>query len=113
MERLKKSKLINYTTQDFVSEKELELKLFRWNNIKDKYLSKLKANGLLRMVTTKVWNKEGVSRLGHLFEYEDDKAYQKCQPIFQEIERNEKEDQLIKVFGNRGVVLEEYDFRND
>ena len=60
-------------------------------------------------MTTKVWNKEGVSRLGHLFEYEDDKAYQKCQPIFQEIERNEKKDQLIKVFGNRGVVLEEYD----
>ena len=110
---MKKSKLINYTTQDFVSEKELELKLFRWNNIKDKYLLKLKANGILRMVTTKVWNKEGVSRLGYLFEYEDDKGYQKCQPIFQEIERNEKEDQLIKVFGNRGVVLEEYDFRND
>jgi membrane-bound lytic murein transglycosylase MltF len=110
---MKKSKLINYTTQDFVSEKELELKLFRWNNIKDKYLSKLKANGVLRIVTTKVWNKEGISRLGHLFEYEDDKAYQKCQPIFQEIERNEKKDQLIKVFGNRGVVLEEYDFRND
>ena len=105
MERIKKSKLINYTTQDFVSEKELELKLFRWNNIKDKYLPKLKANGILRIVTTKVWNKEGVSRLGHLFEYEDDKAYQKCQQIFQEIERNEKEDQLIKNFGNRGVVL--------
>ena len=43
--------------------------------------------------------------LGHLFEYEDDKAYQKCQPIFQEIEIDEKKDQLIKVFGNRGVVL--------
>ena len=110
---MKKSKLINYTTQDFVSEKELELKLFRWNNIKDKYLPKLKANGILIIVTTKVWNKEGVSRLGHLFEYEDDKEYQKCKPIFQKIERNEKKDQMIKVFGNRGVVLEEYDFRND
>ena len=107
------SKLINYTTQDFQTEKDLELNDYRWNQIKDKYLPKLKANGILRMVTTKVWNKEGVSRLGHLFEYEDDKAYQKCQPIFQEIERNEKKDQLIKVFGNRGVVLEEYDFRND
>ena len=50
---MKKSKLINYTTQDFVSEKELELKLFRWNNIKDKYLPKLKANGILRIVTTR------------------------------------------------------------
>ena len=67
----------------------------------------------VRIVTTKVWNKEDVSRLEYLFEYEDDKAYQNCQPIFQEIERNEKKDQLIKVFGNRGVVLEEYDFRND
>ncbi len=65
------------------------------------------------MITTKIWNQEGVSRLGDLFEYEDDKACQKCQPIFQEIERDEKEDQLIKVFGNRGVILEEYDFRND
>ncbi len=102
---MKRSKLINYTTQDFVSEKELELKLFRLNKIKDKYLPKLKANAILRMVTKKVWNKEGVSRLGHLFEYEDDKEYQKCKPIFQKIERNEKEDQLIKVFGNRGVVL--------
>ena len=101
---MKKSKLKNYTTQDFTSEKELELKLYRWNNIKDKYLPKLKANGLLRMVTKKVWNKEGVSRLSHLFEYENDKSFQKSQPIFQEIERNEKEDQLIKVFGNRGVV---------
>ncbi len=69
---MKKSKLINYTTQDFVSEKELELKLFRWNNIKDKYLPKLKANGILRIVTTKVWNKECVSRVRHLFELEDE-----------------------------------------
>ena len=97
MESTKKSKLINYTTQDFVSEKELELKLFRWNNVKDKYLPKLKAKSILKIVTKKAWNKEGVSRLGHLFEYEDDKAFQKCQPIFQEIERNEKEDQFIKV----------------
>ena len=99
---MKKSKLINYTTQDFVSEKELELKLFRQNNVKDKYLPKLKANGILRMVTTKVWNKEGVSRLGHLFEYEDDRAYQKCQPIFQEIERNEKKRSIDKSFWKQG-----------
>ena len=45
-------------------------------------MPKLKANGILRIVTKKIWNKEGVSRLGHLFEYEDDKAYQKCQPNF-------------------------------
>ena len=110
---MKKSKLIDHTTQDFVSEKEMQLKSYRWNTIEDKYLPKLKANGLLRMITSKLWNKVGISWLGHLYEYEDDKSFQKCQPIFQEIERNEKEDQLIKVFGNRGVVLDEYDFRNN
>ena len=61
---MKKSKLINYTTQDFVSEKELEIKLFRCNNIKDNYLPKLKANGILRMVTTKVWNKKRYLQIG-------------------------------------------------
>ena len=65
------------------------------------------------MITTKVWNKEEKKRLGHLFEYEDDKAYRNCQPIFQEIEGNEKEDQLIKVFGNRDIILEEYEFRDE
>ena len=95
---MKKSKLINFNTQDFVSEKTLELKLYTWNKTKDRHIPNLQANGLLRMVTTKIWNKDGVCRLGHLFEYEDEKVYKKCQPIFEEIERKEKEEQLIKVF---------------
>ena len=108
---MKKSKLINYTTQDFVSEKELELKLFRWNNIKDKYLPKLKANGILRIVTTKVWNKEGVSRLGHLFEYEDEKAYRACQAIIEKkIMPKAKVSYNSKIRNNRGIIF--YDYRS-
>ena len=42
---MKKSKLINFTTQDFVSEKELELKLYRWDKVKDEYVSKLRQTG--------------------------------------------------------------------
>ena len=109
---MRKSKLINFTTQDFVSEKELELKLFRWDKIKNKYIPKLKANGLLLFGDYKIWNKEGFNRK-NLFEYEDEKAFKKCQPIFEEIEKKEKEDQLIKIFGNRGIILEEFDFRNE
>ena len=48
---MKKSKLINFTIQDFISEKELELKLFRWETIKNNYMPKLKEKGLLRLVT--------------------------------------------------------------
>ena len=62
-----RSKLINYTTQDFQTEKDLELNDFRWNQIKDKYLPKLKENGLLRMVSMRIWNKDNVFRTGHLF----------------------------------------------
>ena len=42
------------------------------------------------MVTIKVWNKEGVSRLGHLFEYEDDEANQKCQKNFKRLKEMRK-----------------------
>ena len=107
------SKLINFSIADYSSKSDLEHNLFKWNEVKDKYLSKLEEKGMIRFTILRIWNKDGIFRLGYLFEYEDDKAYQKCQPIFQEIERIEKEDQLIKNFGNRGVVLEEYDFRND
>ncbi len=110
---MKKSKLINFTTQDFISEKELELKLFRWDKIKDKYIPKLNANGLPLGATKKIWNKQGINRLGYLLEYADEKAYKKLQPIFKEIEKKEKEDQLIKVFSNRGIILEELGFRNE
>ena len=32
---MKKTKLIKFTTQDFVAEKALELKLYRWDKAKD------------------------------------------------------------------------------
>ena len=62
---MKKSQLINFIAQDFVSDKELELKLYRLDKVKDKYISKIKAKGLVRVVTTKIWNKERISRLRH------------------------------------------------
>ena len=40
---MKKSQLINFIAQDFVSDKELELKLYRLDKVKDKYISKIKA----------------------------------------------------------------------
>ena len=109
---MKKFKLINFNTQNFVSEKEVELKLYRWEKVKIEYIAKLKAKRLPREDTTKTWNIDGIGILGHLFEYEDEKAYKKCKPIFEEIEKKEKEDQLIKVFADRGIVLEEFDFRH-
>ena len=35
-------KLINFTTQDFMSEKELELASLRWDQVKESYYKRLK-----------------------------------------------------------------------
>ena len=101
------SNLINYTTQDFQTEKDLELNDYRWNQIKDKYLPKLKENGLLRMVSMRIWNKENVFRNGYLFEYKDDISFKKCLQIWQEIEALEQKDTSIKYQSIRGIVTED------
>ena len=63
------SMLINFTTQDFMSEKELELASLRWDQVKESYFKRLKKLGLLRFVSLKIWNKENIARLGFVFVY--------------------------------------------
>ena len=100
-------KLINFTTQDFTSEKELELASLRWDQVKDSYYKRLKEKGLLRFVSLRIWNRENVSRLGFVFEYEDEEAFKACLPIWKEIDAMESQDMIIKTFSNRGIVLED------
>ena len=38
---------------------------------------------MLRRVLTKLWNKEGVHRVGILFEYRDEKAFAACQSLLE------------------------------
>ena len=99
--------LINFTTQDFISEKELELASLRWDKVKESYYKRLKELGLLLFVSLRIWNKENVARLGFLFEYKDEKAFKACLPVWQEVDAMESEDMVIKTFTNRGIVLED------
>ena len=99
--------LINFTTQDFISEKELELASLRWDKVKESYYKRLKELGLLRIVSLRIWNKENVARLGFDFEYKDEKAFKACLPVWKEVDAMESEDMVIKTFTNRGIVLED------
>ena len=99
--------LINFTTQDFMSEKELELANLRWDKVKASYYKRLKELGLLRIVSLRIWNKENVARLGFVFEYKDEKAFKACLPVWKEVDAMESEDMVIKTFTNRGIVLED------
>ena len=99
--------LINFTTQDFMSEKELELASLRWDKVKASYYKRLKELGLLRIVSLRIWNKENVARLGFVFEYKDEKAFKACLPVWKEVDAMESEDMVMKTFTNRGIVLED------
>ena len=102
-----RSKLINFTTQDFMSEKELELANLRWDQVKDTYFKKFKELGLIRCVSLRIWNKENIARMGFIFEYRDEKAFKACLPIWKEIDAKESEDMIIKVVSNRGIIIED------
>ena len=76
------AKLINFNTSDFQTESDLELSFYRWQERKEELLPILKEKGLMRLATTKVWNKNGIFRTGTLIEYEDKKAYKNCPPFW-------------------------------
>ena len=63
-----------------MSDHELEQYIVKQNEIfTPKVGQEFTKAGMLRRVLTKLWNKEGVHRVGILFEYRDKKAFADCQ----------------------------------
>ena len=103
------SKLISYITSDFQSQSDMKIGEIEWEKIMNERFDKFKKAAAVRQTVTQIWNKEGTLRLGHLWEYKDDKAFIACQKLFKEAEAEFKKRTGItwKVFSNRGVVLYE------
>jgi len=103
------SKLISYITSDFQSQSDMKIGEIEWEKIMNEPFDKFKKAGAVSQTVTQIWNKEGTLRLGHLWEYKDDKAFIACQKLFKEAEAEFKKRTGItwKVFSNRGVVLYE------
>ena len=99
--------LISYTTVDFRTKTEMELALRRWDENKEKWLEKFKDAGMTSNINTQIWNKEGVFRLGNMWEYKDEKAFIECQKLFREAEMkfDQKAQISVKNFSNRGIIL--------
>jgi len=74
--------------------------------------NKFKNAGVLRQTVSQIWNKEGTIRLGHLWEYKDEKSFVQCQKIFREAEIEFKTKTGIewKVFSNRGVIIYDVEY---
>ena len=103
------AKLISHVLIDFSSEAEMDLSINYVEKTGANFYENMKKIGLMRFRLNQVWNKEGGFALSTLFEYEDEKKYKKCQPIWQEIERKSKDEAPVKIFANRGIVLEDND----
>jgi hypothetical protein len=103
------SKLVNYTTREFMSDHELEQYIVKQNEIfTPKVVEEFTKAGMLRRVLTKLWNKEGVHRVGILFEYRDEKAYISCQSLLEKHYIPMIKTFITKVIGSRGIVVHEF-----
>ena len=101
--------LINYTTRDFISKAELELFISKQDIYYTKeVIAKFKKAGMVRRVVTKIWNREGAFRVGILFEYTDEKAYNDCQRLLETHILPHFKDFNTKVVGSRGIVVHEF-----
>ena len=104
---MNESKLMSYITSDFGSKSDMRVGAEEWQGIIEKMLPKFKKAGAIRQTVSQIWNKEGVFRLGTMWEYKDEKAFKECQKLFIEAEKkfDQKTQIAVKDFSNRGVIL--------
>ena len=103
------AKLINYTVQTYLNERDMKFAESQWQERKKEYLPRLKEAGLKKMTGMRIWNKEGAFSVGWVFEYESEEAFKNCRPIWQEIDRIEQSEYPLKTLSFRGVVIDEED----
>ena len=103
------SKLISYTTREFLTENELELYVKMQDVIyTPSVIDEFIKSGLLRRALTKVWNKKGASKVAIIFEYKDDQSFVACQRLLEKYHHPKVKNFANKVVGTREIVLHEF-----
>ena len=104
---MSESKLMSYITSDFTSKSDMRVGAEEWQAIIQEMLPKFKKAGAIRQTVSQIWNKEGIFRLGTMWEYKDEKAFTECQKLFREaeIKFEQKAKITVKNFSNRGIIL--------
>ena len=106
-----KSKIMSYITQDFQSKSDLIVGGEEWQKVVLDMQSKFARAGAIRQTVSQVFNKDGIQRLGNLWEYTDEKAFVDCQLLFREAEQQFNKTEIPqKLFSNRGVTTFSYPF---
>ena len=71
------AKLISYTINDFSTEIEMESFLHLMEKHGDEFYKKLKKHWLVCWRVNQIWNKGGGFALSSIFEYKEEKAFEK------------------------------------
>tara|TARA_B100000424_G_scaffold257416_1_gene238292 strand:- start:49 stop:357 length:309 start_codon:yes stop_codon:yes gene_type:complete len=102
---------MSYITQDFQSKSDLIVGGEEWQKVVLDMQSKFAKAGAIRQTVSQVFNKDGIQRLGNLWEYTDEKAFVDCQLLFREAEQQFNKTEIPqKLFSNRGVILHDVYF---
>lgn len=76
--------LMNYSTRDFANNEDLKFYLERQDAAFSPEVTKLFTDAsMLRRVVTRIWNKQHAFRVGILFEYRDQVAFENCKPLLE------------------------------
>ena len=99
--------LMSYIIADVSSKSDIVVLHDTWIEIVESMRDEFKNAGALRQTVCQIWNKEGVFRLGFMWEYRNDKAFIDCQKLFREaeMELGRRTEIAMKVISNRGVIL--------
>ena len=94
---------MSYITQDFQSKSDLIVGGEEWQKVVLKMQSKFAEAGAVRQTVSQVFNKDGIQRLGNLWEYTDEKAFVACQLLLEK-----QNNSLIKLkFHRNSFQIEE------
>ena len=105
------SKIMSYITQDFKSKSDLIVGREEWQKVVIQMQDKFAEAGAIRQTVSHVFNKDGIQRLGNMWEYADEKAFVDCQLLFREAEQKFNKTEIPqKLFSNRGVILHDVYF---
>ena len=106
------SKLMSYITSDFQSQSDLKVGQMEWEKIMEEKFQKFKNAGALRQTVSQIWNRKGTFKLGFMWEYKDEKAFNACQKLFRiaEAEFVKKTGISWRITPTRGIVLADMQF---
>ena len=101
------SKLMSFVTADLICQSHLDKTLSTWDSIINDMEKEFVKSKVIRHSVTKIWNKDGIYRIGFLWECPDHESYLKTQVLIKEVKKRfEKErSKFVKYYPYRGITI--------